>query len=140
MCLRGDGMARRKRYTDKFRATAVVMLDAQGYPKLEGALSKVANHLDVPLSTLRGWWTAEHNPPPAELRNEKKGDLVALLENELRGALEAMPDKRPEASYRDLGTVSAIIVDKLQLLTGQPTETNDTRIRIEYADTDPDAS
>lgn len=129
----------RKRYTDKFRATAVVMLDAQGYPEKEGALSKVAKHLDVPLSTLRGWWTAEHNPPPADIRNEKRGDLAALIKNEVEGVLSAMPDKRIEADYRALATALGIMVDKLQLLTGQPTETNDTRIVIKYDDTHTDA-
>ena len=129
----------RKRYTDKFRATAVVMLDAQGYPEKEGALSKVAKHLDVPLSTLRGWWTAEHNPPPADIRNEKRGDLAALIKNEVEEVLNTMPDKRIEADYRALATALGIMVDKLQLLTGQPTETNDTRIVIKYDDTHTDA-
>ena len=115
-------MARRKRYSDKFRAAAVVMLEAEGYPGSDGALTRVAGHLDVPLSTLRGWFTAEHNPPPTELRNEKKSELRDLLETELREAVRAMANARPEASYRDLGTVAAIFTDKVQLLDGKPTE------------------
>lgn len=115
-------MAKRKRYDDKFRASAVVMLEAAGYPDKDGALSSTANHLDVPLSTLRGWFTAEHNPPPAELRNEKRGELSDLLRREIDSALGAMDNARPDASYRDLGTVAGILIDKLQLITGKPTE------------------
>lgn len=117
----------RKRYTDKFRATAVVMLEAQGYPDVKGALSKVAKHLDTPPSTLKGWWTAEHNPAPTQLRDEKKSDLAALIKNEVEEVLNTMPDKRVEADYRALSTALGIMVDKLQLLTGEPTERKEVK-------------
>ena len=123
-------MARRKRYTDKFRAAAVVMLEAEGYPARDGALSRVADHLGIPLSTLRGWFTAEHNPPPTEVRNEKKQELRDLLENELREAVAAMAGARLDASYRDLGTVAAIFTDKVQLLDGKPTERVEENVTV----------
>ena len=122
----------RKRYTDKFRAAAVVMLEAEGYPAREGALARVSEHLSVPRSTLRGWFYAEHNPPPAEVRHEKRLELRDLLENELRDAIKAMANARLEASYRDLGTVAAIFTDKLQLLDGKPTERN--AIQVDMTD------
>lgn len=124
-------MARkRRRYDDKFRATAVVMLEAQGYPDKKGGLTKVANHLGIPLSTLKGWYEAKRNPPPTELRNEKKGDLVALIDDELDAALAAMGDKRPEATYRDIGTVFGILIDKRQILTGGLTDKGEVLIRV----------
>jgi len=107
------------------------MLEAQGYPDKDGALTAVANHLKVPLSTLRGWFTATRNPPPAEVRNEKKGDLVALIESEIYHALGEMGKKRIDAEYRELATAFGIMVDKLQLLTGEPTQRNDTRFIFE---------
>ena len=112
----------RRRYTDDFRASASVMLESQGYPEQKGALTSVANHLDVPLSTLRGWFLDIHNPPPTEVRNEKKGDLVALLKTEALSILGDMPNAREFAEYRELGTVLGIVIDKLQLLEGKPTE------------------
>ena len=114
-------MRQRRRYDDKFRASAVVMLEAAGYPDKEGALTQTANHLGVPLNTLKGWFTANRNPPPAKLRNEKKTELKDLLRNELDHIFNAMPSARPDASYRDLGTVAGILFDKLQLLEGKPT-------------------
>ena len=38
----------------------------------------------------------------------------------------------PDASYRDLGTVVGILIDKLQLLNDEPTENINNRIVIEY--------
>lgn len=122
----GDGMSDngkrpRRRYDDKFRASAVVMLEAAGYPDRKGALEKAAKACKAPESTLRGWYNETHNPPPAKLRAEKKLELADLLKNELGGIFRDMPGARPDASYRDLGTVAAIFIDKLQLLEGKPT-------------------
>ena len=114
-------MRQRRRYDDKFRASAVVMLEATGYPEIEGGLSQTAKHLGVPLSTLKGWFKLEHNPPPAQLRNEKKQDLVIELENVAYLLVKAMPGKIDEASLQQIATSMAIAIDKMQLLKGQPT-------------------
>ena len=118
-------MAKRKRYDDKFRASAVVMLEAAGYPDKAGALASTAKHLGVPHNTLRNWFHGVHNPAPSDIRQEKRGELSDLLRNEIDAALGAMDGARPDASYRDLGTVTGILIDKLQLITGKPTERNE---------------
>lgn len=115
-------MAKRKRYDDKFRASAVVMLEAAGYPHRKGALAEVAKHLGVAAMTISRWFRASQNPPPNEIVTEKAADLRTLLELELRAALGAMAGVRPDAAYRELGTVAGILFDKLQLLEGKPTD------------------
>lgn len=110
------------RYTDDFRASAVVMLEAAGYPDRKGALTQVAASLKISRATISRWYNHKRNPAPSELVNEKRTDLKELLENELRGALGEMADARMDASYRDLGTVVGILFDKKQLLEGKPTE------------------
>ena len=125
----------RKSYTDKFRANAVVMLEAAGYKgdrekNKPGALGRVAKHLNVPEATLGRWYRQERNPPPTEMVSEKRGDLVAMIDTELTAIFGEMPNARPDADYRALGTVAGILVDKLQLLTGGATENNDVTIRI----------
>ena len=111
----------RRRYDDKFRASAVVMLEAAGYPDREGALAQVAKSCKVPHNTLMGWYHAERNPPPSKLRQEKRTELTDLLRNELEAIFGELPNARPGASFRDLGTVAGIFIDKLQLLEGKPT-------------------
>jgi transposase-like protein len=115
-------VAKRKRYDDKFRASAVVILEAAGYPEVKGALVRVANNLGVPHATLSRWINQKRNPAPPELVQEKKVDLKELLEKEINGILGDMPSARVDASYRDLGVVAGILFDKLQLLKGKPTE------------------
>lgn len=132
-------MAKQPRYDDKYRAGAVVMLEAAGWPGAKGALTRTANHLGIQPRTLQRWALRENNPPPAHLVSEKRAELTDLLRKEIDAALGAMDEVRPDASYRDLGTVVGILTDKLQLLTGEPTENNRTRIVIEYADTEADA-
>lgn len=115
-------MSKRRRYSDKFRASAVVMLEAAGYPDRKGALMEVADHLHVPAMTISRWFKAANNPPPHELVTEKRLDLRGMLETELNAIFNHMATSREEASYRDVGTVAGIILDKLFILNNQPTE------------------
>ena len=114
-------VSKRKRYTDEFRASAVLMLEAAGYPDKEGALTTVSNRVNVPLSTLSRWYKGRNNAPPSKLVNKKRFDLIQAIRDEIQYAMGDMPDARPEASYRDLTTSVAILIDKLQLLEGKPT-------------------
>jgi len=115
-------MRPRRRYDDKFRANAIVFLEAAGYPDKKGALEQVSKQLNCPHPTLHRWFQAKNNPPPSELVQEKREDLKELLEKELRAIFKEMPDARGDAGYRDLGTVAGILFDKKQLLEGKPTE------------------
>lgn len=114
-------MPKRKSYDDKFRASAVVMLEAAGYPDKKGALTQVAAHIGVPHPTLSRWYNAQRNPPPNEVVQEKRRELKDLLNDELAAIFTAMPGARKDASYRDLGTVAGILFDKRQLIEGKPT-------------------
>jgi len=112
----------RKRYPDEFRANAVLMAQAAGYPEVKGALSRVARKCQIPLTTLSRWVRAKNNPPPAELVSIKKEDLIDMIKAEIAAALHEMPNARPDADYRALATGIGIMVDKVQLLSGEPTQ------------------
>jgi transposase-like protein len=117
-------MSKRKKrtYDDKFRASAVIMLQAQGYPDTKGALQAVARNLGVATSTLQGWFNKTSNPPPPNIRREKEIDFVAAIKSELAEVLNLLPDKRDEATYRELVTAVGILTDKMRLLDGESTE------------------
>ena len=133
-------MARKRTsYTDDFRASAVLMLEAAGYPDKKGALDRVSSHLGVPHNTLSGWANRKNNPPPSELRQIKKDDLISAIRDEIFAAIRQAENVRPDAAYRDLITGVGILTDKLQMLSGQPTENIQSRIIIEY-DTDSPAA
>ncbi len=115
-------MAKRKRYTDEFRASAVLMLQAAGWPDKKGALMAVSNKLHVPYQTLSRWGKGTSNPPPHNIVHDKRNTLLDLIEIEIRAIYAEMPKARPDASYRDLGIINGVLHDKHQLLKGEPTQ------------------
>lgn len=120
-------MARKKRrYSDEFRASAVLMLQAAGYPETKGALAAVSQKLNVPHATLNRWFNGIRNPAPSEVVQVKKEDIVRLLMAEVYDAIKDLPNARPDADYRAIATAVGIMIDKVQLLDGAPTQ------RIQY--------
>lgn len=104
------------------------MLEAAGWPEQDGALSRVAKHLGLPHSTLRGWALGIHNPPPSKVRDEKRIDLRQAIRDELEAIFNDpdLAEVRAEASYKDRMTAAAILIDKDQLLDGKPTQRIET--------------
>jgi hypothetical protein len=117
-------MAKKPHYDDEFRASAIVMLQAAGYPKSLGALSSVARKLKVPDRTLSRWFNGENNPPPGKLVNIKKGDMANALEEVAWMLLDSMADSEAiaDAPLQQRATAYGIAVDKMRLLRGLPTE------------------
>ncbi len=113
---------RQERYDDEFRSRAVAVLQGAGWPDRWGALTQVSEQLNVPWMTLKGWATGEHNPPPAALVESKRIELSEAIKNEVDLILQEMNKARETATYRDLGVVFGILVDKLQLLNNEPTQ------------------
>ena len=110
------------------------MLEAAGYPERKGALAYVANNLRMPQSTLHGWANGKNNEPPSDLRCEKKADVIRFIQEEIPQVFRELGDARQDASYRDLMVGLGILVDKWQLLAGEPTGREDHRLVVEYVD------
>lgn len=110
------------RYNDEFRAQAIVMLEAAGWPDSKGAIMRVARQLGIKHQTLSRWSRAEQNPPPHKVVRIKTFDLRQAVRDELQAILLEMPDARPDADFKELATAFGILVDKLQLLDGKATE------------------
>jgi len=119
-------MPTNRAYDDQFRASAVLMLEAAGYPDRKGALEEVANALHVPDATISRWANGKSNPPPAYVVSEKREELGIRLEELahklLDNALRAAGDS--EAGIQTLAISLGIILDKRQLLRGAPTAIN----------------
>jgi hypothetical protein len=117
-------MARRKVYDDKFRTSAVIMLEAAGYPKQEGALTRTAAELGIPYRTLSRWFNKEQNPPPDYLVREKRGELADVFEDIAYKYLThaSKDDVVEETQGKDAIIAAATATDKMRLLRGLPTE------------------
>jgi hypothetical protein len=59
-------LAKRKVYSDKFKASAVLMLEAAGYPDRQEALTTVSEHLVMSAKTLASWYEDTQSPDPIE--------------------------------------------------------------------------
>lgn len=111
------------RYSDEFRAQALVMLEAAGWPEKKGALTRTAKTLGIHYQTLQHWARREQvDPETQKILYEKTFDLKAALLAEAQAILGELPHARPDADFKELGTVLGIIVDKFQLLDGKATE------------------
>lgn len=114
-------MVKRPRYSDDFRADAVLMFQAQGGFETSGALEAVANYLKIPARTLSRWAKGQQNPPPDQLVAKKKGELVDQLGDILQKLVDEIDQAIPGASLNQLATTFGIMFDKRRLLQGQTT-------------------
>ena len=131
-------MAKRKwtDYSDEDKASAVLMLEAAGYPDRKGAMSQVVRELGVPESTPRSWAKNEHGAPPAKVRDRKKGELIESLNEVATKLIEHLGDIADTGDVRETATAAGIVIDKLQLLRGDSTANTNQHIVIEYGDVD----
>lgn len=111
-------------YTDEYRASCVVMLEAAGYPDTLGALERVARATGAPARTLSRWYNGESNPPPDRIVTGIKRDLAGMLQEaaELHAARLTDADVADGTSARDSAVVMGIAIDKLRLLQELSTE------------------
>ncbi|MBX3079998.1 MAG: hypothetical protein KF716_00095 [Anaerolineae bacterium] len=108
------------RYSDDFRAKAVAALKLAGFPDKHGALITVADTYNVPVFTLRRWFRGEFNPPPDNLVSEQLRDMRTLLLDEMYTVIRALPEKRHDASYRQLALSLSTYLDKMPMLNEMP--------------------
>lgn len=95
------------------------------------AISRARN---IPESTIRGWVNkANDSKPPARrpispiLHAEKRDQLADAIVAEIEHILPAMARNREEADYKTLTVALGILTEKYLLLTGQATDTIETR-------------
>jgi DNA-binding transcriptional MerR regulator len=112
-----------------------LLVEAAGYPQNQYAINRVAKELGVPLSTLRSWAKGEHGAPPAKLYEHKKGELTERLNAAANMLVARIIEIVDTGDLKETATALGIVIDKLQLLSGeQPTQNINQRIVIEYAD------
>lgn len=105
-------MKKRKQYDDEFRASAVVMLKAAGYPERDGAVTAVSKVIGVPRTTIRRWFRGTNNPPPEKLLRDKTAKIQQKLDTEIYTLLNVMPVAWEQSSCRELSIALGILIDK----------------------------
>lgn len=123
-------MSGRTRYSDEEKATALAALDANG-----GNVARTARELDIPDSTLRNWANGRGvNDDIPQLRDQKKGELTEALRELAWMLIGAVPGKIDDANLSSVFTGLGITLDKLQLLSGEPTERSEIKGQVDVND------
>jgi transposase-like protein len=108
---------KKRQYTDKDKAAALVALEANG-----GNAVKTARDLGIPRQTLLHWNSGAHVSTDVPIiGQEKRRGVLEQLVDEQHAILALLPSKRGDASYQQLMTALAISIDKSQLLQGADT-------------------
>jgi hypothetical protein len=120
-------MAKRRRWTDEDKATALAACEAN-----DGNVLLTAKQLDIPKSTLYEWVNSRGVPETIpELRKEKKNQLADELETVAYQLTAALVGKIDDASLQQTATSLGIVIDKMNRLRGEPTEISDRPIDLE---------
>jgi transposase-like protein len=112
-------MARRQ-YTDQDRAEALAALAANG-----GNVKRTAQAIGIPRKTLESWSREIQDRPEVadgDGHVKKRQPLAERLPEVIHTAMDALPGKAEGASFQQITVGIGILIDKLQLLTGRPTE------------------
>lgn len=101
-------MAKRS-YSDREKAEALAILDSNG-----GNLSRTVRETGIPYKTLSDWRDGRKIVDDvAEMREEKKTDLLTLWEGLVEKALNLAPGKIHEAGFDSLIRAAGIGTDKI---------------------------
>ena len=110
----------KRSYTEEGKATALAILKANG-----GNLGRAAKASDVPRNTLRRWMVDPRKAAPEALRRQKEDELAdrwsEVRDLSIGRAKEAL-ERGEKLQLRDLFIGAGIATDKVNLLTGKPTE------------------
>jgi hypothetical protein len=113
----------RREYSDADKAIVLAALAAN-----DGNVSKTAKQFSLPNSTVKMWADGKNQHPiVAELCEDKKAEIVELIDEAVREMIHASKGKPAETALQPLWTSIGIGLDKKQLLAGQPTSITESR-------------
>jgi len=113
-------------YSHEVKAQAIAIIEANN-----GSTFRAEKELGINRKTLDYWYQnkdryGELLPKTKQLLIEKLGEHAHLL-------ADSMPEKIPTANLSQVATAFGIVVDKWQLLRGQPTEIRENIERSELS-------
>ncbi|APT75051.1 hypothetical protein LN42_00545 [Marinitoga sp. 1137] len=128
------------KYTDKDKMKALVMLENNinhqtGNPNW----TKVSKKLKISRKTLQKWWKEKNKEDITHIRTLKKEEFINKAWDQIFYGLDLLKEKAERTSYKDLIVGMATLIDKIQLLQGQPTEiTKNENNNTELIEIDPE--
>ncbi|SHE47736.1 hypothetical protein SAMN02745164_00504 [Marinitoga hydrogenitolerans DSM 16785] len=128
------------KYTDEDKMKAIVELENNinhqtGNPNW----TKVSKKLNISRKTLQKWWKEKNKEDTEHIRTLKKEEFIKKAWDNIFYGLGLLKEKAEKANYKDLIVGMATLIDKIQLLQGQPTEiTKNENNNTELIEIDPE--
>ena len=131
LCVNGASVARGKATSDE-----TIELIKATYA-MNGNARETARVLGVPEATVRKHIAPDVKDEFAQVRAEKRVDIIAKAAGVQIALLDAMidPDALKKASLQEKATAFGIVTDKIQLMSGEATERHEHRNTTEARDT-----
>ena len=109
--------AKKRPWTDADKERAIAVYTTCGN------LSRTSKETGVPISTLRGWLAEQPAEKVKEAREEAQVEFVRKAWEGVTAHVEHLAERSAIAATtaRDSATIVGILIDKIQLVTGQPT-------------------
>lgn len=109
-------------YTPEEKAAAVAMVEAEG-----GNATRAAKKLGIPYGTLKDWMNGKNmGHGAARLIPMARRELADVLEDKAHQLTEGLDEQKiAKAGLQATAVSLGIVVDKMQLLRGKPTNITD---------------
>jgi hypothetical protein len=111
-------------HSDAVKAAALAAYDALKSAGVEYATTEAARIVNVPRTTVSSW-VSSHRPVnghATEMRQHKRPEIVEKLDTAAHALADALSGKVPEANLQQTAVALGIVIDKRQILSGQPTQ------------------
>ena len=124
----------KRRYCNDTKDKVITLL-VMGY-----SMSHISRSMNIPLCSINNWKknNKEKKNKIAKYRDEKREEIIAkeikIIELATERLINDLEDKDTKISTRDLAIIKCQSIDKVQLLTGNPTENINTQMQLSDAD------
>ena len=125
----GRRVTQGSKYTDEDRERGLQALAEAG-----GNAEVASKACGIPARTLRDWKANEFADEFAELRREKRGDLIAEVWGTAAEALGILRRKLKGMKGKDLAITFGILTDKALVMGGEPDTIGEMRVREHRSD------
>jgi transposase-like protein len=124
----------KRRYSNDTKDKVITLL-VMGY-----SMSHISRSMNIPISSINNWKKniKDLDSKIAKYRDEKREEIIAkeikIIELATERLINDLEDKDKKISTRDLAIIKCQSIDKVQLLTGNPTENINAQMQLSDAD------
>ncbi len=124
----------KRRYSNETKDKVITLL-VMGY-----SMSHISRSMNIPISSINNWKKniKDLDSKIAKYRDEKREEIIAkeikIIELATERLIKDLEDNDKKINTRDIALIKCQSIDKVQLLTGNPTENINAQMKLSDAD------